>query len=124
MRVCPALPLPVLRLLPTCPDLPALPCLASGSGGIALEPALPEEAQAALSRLRVGRLEKLWLEFGEVREGSAVPYVSYASMRVQHPTAHRPLPELCCRWSVKGGVRGGDEAHRVGFVRFYMIKEE
>jgi hypothetical protein len=35
-------------------------------GGLALEPALPEQTAAAAARLGVGRLEKLWLEFDTV----------------------------------------------------------
>lgn len=36
------------------------------AGGVSLEPALPEASQAALERLGVGRLEKLWMRFDEV----------------------------------------------------------
>lgn len=36
------------------------------AGGVHLEPALPEASQAALERLGVGRLEKLWMRFDRV----------------------------------------------------------
>ncbi|KAI7844728.1 hypothetical protein COHA_001815 [Chlorella ohadii] len=39
------------------------------AGGIRLDPALPEASQAALDRLGVGRLEKLWMRFDKVSGG-------------------------------------------------------
>ena len=41
------------------------------AGGVQLEPPLPAETEAALGRLGVGRLEKLWLEFDAVSGGLA-----------------------------------------------------
>lgn len=71
------------------------------TGGIQLEPPLPAETEAALGRLGVGRLEKLWLEFdavsGEVRWRRLAGCGRGCAALCGHAHSSRSHTLHCCR---------------------------